>query len=174
MFKELNNLKIFFESPTREFNVREFARILKISPATASTLLRKYAKEDLIIERKDRNFIFYKANLESEYYQNAKKYYIIIKIRESGLIEELNKFYIKPTIILFGSVSNGMDVENSDLDLVVISEKKAEFKETEKFEKNLKREIQIFSVKDIKELKNPHLINNVLNGTVLQGEIKWI
>ena len=26
----------------------------------------------------------------------------------------------------------------------------------------------------IKDLKNEHLINNVLNGIVIQGELKWI
>ena len=35
MFKELNILKVFFESPNKEFNVREIARIVKIAPAQA-------------------------------------------------------------------------------------------------------------------------------------------
>ena len=67
-----------------------------------------------------------------------------------------------------------MDTETSDIDLVVISEKTADFPEQKKFETKLNREIQIFAVKDIKDLRNEHLINNVMNGIVIQGEIKWI
>lgn len=173
MFKEMNNLKIFFESSTKEFNVREVSRILKISPATASSQLKRYAKEGFLKERRERNLILYKANLENESYLDAKKYYNIIKIKESGLIDELNKFYIKPVIVLFGSASEGLDVENSDIDLVIISERDSKFKEIEKFEKKINRPIQTFIIKELKDLKNPYLINNVLNGTVIQGELKW-
>ena len=174
MFKELNALKIFLESPTRDFNVREVARILKITPATASTQLNSFAKKGFLKQRKERNFIFYKANLESEIYLDLKIFYNIRKIRESGLIEELNKFYIKPLIVLFGSASHGLDVEGSDIDLLIISEKKSDFNQIKKYKKKLNRELQLFVVKKIKDLKNEHLINNVLNGIVLQGDLKWI
>jgi predicted nucleotidyltransferase len=173
MFKELNILKIFFESPMREFNVREAARILKIAPATASSQLKLFTKDNILKEKRERNFILYRANIDSEEYKDIKRYYNIKKIKDSGLIEELNKSYIKPAIILFGSAYEGMDVENSDIDLVVISEKTSEFKDIEKFEKKLNRPIQMFIVKDLKDLKNPHLINNILNGIVIQGELKW-
>ncbi len=44
MFKELNVLGVFFNSPTKEFNVREAARILKKNPATISKQLKELAK----------------------------------------------------------------------------------------------------------------------------------
>jgi len=171
MLKELNTLNPFFEEPEREFNIREIARILKVSPATASKDLKEFSRGQILGERKDRGYIFYKADLESQKYRDLKIYYNINKIRKSGLIEELNNLYLKPTIILFGSFSTGLDRETSDIDLVVISENKEEFSLKEKFEKKLKREIQIFNVKNLKELRNNGLINNVLNGIILQGEI---
>ncbi|PIN78070.1 hypothetical protein COV15_00205 [Candidatus Woesearchaeota archaeon CG10_big_fil_rev_8_21_14_0_10_34_12] len=177
MFKELNILRVFFEYPSREFNVREIARILKIAPATASSQLKKFVKAGILKERKERMLNLYKADLESFQYIILKKFYIVLKIKESGLIEELNKFYLKPTIVLFGSASKGTDIEESDVDLLIISEKTKEFSDLGKLtliEKKLKRKIQLFIVKNIKELKNEHLINNVLNGTILQGELKWI
>ena len=76
-------------------------------------------------------------------------------------------------MVLFGSAFYGLDTEDSDIDLVIISEKKQELPNFKQFEKKLNRKLQLFVVKDIKELKNEHLINNVLNGLVLQGEIKW-
>jgi len=173
MFKEINILRLFFEESTREFNVREIARILKISPAAASYKLKALANKSLLRERKERMLILYKANLESELYQDSKVFYNVRKIKESGLIKELNKFYLKPTIILFGSITFGLDTETSDIDLLIISEKKKEFTQRSKFEKKLNRPIQILIVKEVKELKNKHLISNIINGIVLQGKIRW-
>ena len=174
MFKELNILKLFLESPSKEFNVRESARILKVSPATVSKELKKLAKDGILRERKDRLFNFYKSNLDSDLFIDIKIFYTLRKIRKSGLIESLNRFYGKPTLILFGSAAHGLDTEMSDYDFVVISEKSKEFNEKDKYEKALKKRIHIFVVKEFKELKNEHLINNVLNGNVMQGEIRWI
>lgn len=173
MFKELNTLAIFLRSPNKEFNVREAARLLKIAPATASKELQKFAKQEILTEKKERGFNLYKANLESDLYRDIKVFYNLRSIKESGLIQALNSFYLKPAIVLFGSASQGLDVETSDFDMVIISEKTAKFSNLEKFEKKIGRRLQLFAVKNLKELKNEHLINNVANGIVIQGEIKW-
>ena len=173
MFKELNILKPFLEEPNREFNVREIARILKIAPATASKELKKFQKEGILKGRKERMLNLYKTDIENDSYKDLKVYCNIRKIKGSGLIESLNSFYLKPAIILFGSAASGLDTETSDIDLAVISEKTKEFPERKHFEKKLKRNLQLFITKDIKHLNNPHLINNILNGIVIQGSIKW-
>ena len=174
MFKKFIILKLFFEEPSMEFSVRELARIIKIAPATASKELKKFSKEGILKERKERIFNLYKSNLENDYYKDLKAFYNLRKIKDSGFLDALNKFYLKPTIILFGSASSGLDIENSDFDFLIISEKTKEFTDLSKYEKKLKRKIQIFVVKNIKDLKNKHLINNVLNGINIQGEVKWI
>ena len=174
MFKELNMLKLFFEEPSREFNVREVARLLKISPATASKELKKFVKESILRTKKQKLFSFFKANLESDDYRDIKVYYNIKKIKDTGLLASLNKFYLKPAIVLFGSAAFGMDTETSDIDLLIISERTSEFPELKKFENKLNRKLQIFAIKEIKNIKNEHLINNALNGLKIQGEIKWI
>jgi len=174
MFKELNMLKPFFENPLKEFNIREIARLLKIAPATAGKQLKLFAKKGILKERKERNLILYKSNLDNEQYLDLKKFYNIRKIKESGLIDELNKIYLKPAIILFGSASEGIDIENSDIDLLIISEKIKDLMNHEIFENKLNRKLQFFIVKSIKDIKNNHLINNMINGIKLQGEIKWI
>lgn len=174
MFRKLNILKFFFEEPSREFNVREVARLLDISPATASKDLKSLVKQGLLKERKERMLNLYKANIEDELYRDVKIFYNIRKLKESGLISALNKFYLKPAIIMFGSCASGMDTKTSDFDLLIVSEKTKEFPEIKKFEKGLNRKLQIFVVKGIRNLKNGHLINNVLNGIVIQGNIRWI
>ncbi|MEK6873429.1 MAG: ArsR family transcriptional regulator [Nanoarchaeota archaeon] len=173
MFKELNILRLFFEDSNREFNVREVARILKLSPASVSSKLKDFAKKGILLENKERNYILYKANLDNELYRNLKVFYNIKKIRESRLIDKLNEFYLKPTIVLYGSFSKGLDVNESDIDLVVISENNKDFPYLKEFENKLKREIHIFSVKNLKNLRNEHLVDSVINGIVLQGILKW-
>lgn len=174
MFNKLNNLKIFFEDPIKEFNVREVARILEISPATASKKLKEFAKQNILMERKQKIFHLYKTNLESDCYRDLKIYYNLRKIKDSGLTNALDKFYLKPTIVLFGSAAFGLDTKTSDFDILVISEKTKEFSDLKRFEKKMNRKLHLFIVKNIKELKNKHLINNIINGITLQGNVKWI
>lgn len=173
MFKKLNILKIFFEYPTKEFNVREIARRAHISPATASKVLKELTKKGILKEKKEKLLNLYKANIENDLYRDLKVFYNIRKIKESGLLIELNIFYLKPTIVLFGSAANGYDTENSDIDLLIISEKTKKFPNLKKFEKKLNRKIQIFVVENLRDLKNRHLINSISNGIVIQGEIVW-
>jgi|SRR3989344_4334568 len=173
MFKEINILEPFFEEPNKEFNVRELARILKITPATASKKLKAFKEERMLKHRRERMLDLYRADLESSAYLDIKVYYSISKLRNSGLIAALNEFYIKPTIILFGSVAKGLDTDTSDIDIVIVSENSREFPKQKEFEKKLGKEMQIFAVKRLGELRNKHLINNVLNGMVLQGEAQW-
>lgn len=174
MFKEINTLRPFFENPYKQYSVREAARILNITPATASKKLKDFAKKEILKYEKSRAYDLYQANIDNVAFRDIKVYYSITKIRQSKLLEELNKFYLKPTIILFGSTAGGYDTEESDIDLVVISENKKEFPKQKDFEKKLKKKIQLFIINDLKELRNEHLINNVLGGIVLQGEIRWI
>ena len=174
MFKELNILKLFFETPSKEYNVREIARKLKIAPATASKDLDSLSNMNILEKRKERNFTLFKANFEGDLYLDLKVFYNIRKLKDTKLIEEINKFYGKPSIILFGSMSQGLDREHSDIDLLIISEKVSEFPLKEKYEKLFHRNIHLFVYRKISDEKNKHLINNMINGILLQGEIKWI
>ncbi len=173
MFKELNILKPFFKDQSREYNVRELAKILRLAPATVSKKLKEFNKKNILVHRKERNLDLYKSNLESDSYLDLKVYYNIQKIRKSGILEEINQFYLKPAIVFFGSGSNGMDALDSDFDFLIISEKTKSYN-LDKYEKKLDKKIQLFVYKNIEQIKNKHLVNNMLNGIVLQGEIKWI
>lgn len=164
-------MKPFLENPVRDYSVREFASAARVSPATASAKLKRLAKEGILIYRKERNLDLYKADVESDAFKDLKAYYNVRKIRESGLMEALSEFYLKPTIVLFGSMSYGTDTTKSDMDLLILTAKKDPFQRKEEFERKLGREIQIFAVGELKELKNTHLVRNAIKGTVLQGEL---
>src|SRR3989344_2046423 len=126
MFKKMN-IWPFFETPNREFAVREFARLQHVAPATASRYLQDLCKQDLLKRRKERNFILYAANEDSDAYKDAKKSENIKRIRASGLLNYLNAQFKQPlAIFLFGSYAKGENRADSDIDMLVIVHSKKE------------------------------------------------
>ena len=168
MLNIINNLKPFFEDCYRRINVREFSRIIKVSPPTASKLLSEYEKTGLLTMNKDRNYIFYYANKKSKDFIDLSRIYWRNMLKE--IIEHLNKILLSPTIILFGSLSKAEAKIDSDIDICILTHKKE--LNLVQFEKRLKRKIQIFFFNSIKEIDAQELKNNILNGYILNGRIK--
>ena len=166
-------INIFVDNPHKEFHVREMARLVRKSPTTASHTLKKLKQEGLLLSKKEKNHLLYKANTQNKAFRDLKLYLNLKKIRSSGLIDYLSEYYNYPSaIILFGSFRKAENIPSSDIDLCVISSKKEEPNLT-KFEKKLKHKIQlqIYSKKNILLLrkKNPELLNNIINGFVMEG-----
>ncbi|MBI2564688.1 AAA family ATPase [Candidatus Woesearchaeota archaeon] len=87
VFKELNILRVFIEEASREFNVREVARLIKIAPATASKELKKFANLGILTSRKERRHDFYKANSENELFKDLRSFYHARKIKPAPFLE---------------------------------------------------------------------------------------
>ena len=168
MLNIINDLKPFFEDCYRRINVREYSRIIKVSPPTASKLLSKYTKIKLLISYKDKNYIFYYSNINSKDFIELSRIYWRNKLLE--LLDHLNKRLLNPTIILFGSLAKAETKIDSDIDLCILSHKKE--LNLSSFEKKFKRKFAIFFFKSINEIDNPELKNNIINGYVLNGRIK--
>ena len=167
MLKIFNDLEPFFLDNYRRINIREYARIRKISPPSSSTLLSKLNKEGLLLKEEQKNYIYYVANKESKLFVNLSRVYWQLKFMKFGLIDNLNKELISPLIILFGSFSKSEINKNSDIDFAIftVSKKKVDLTS---FEKKLKRKIQVFMFKNKKEV-NENLLNNINNGFILFG-----
>lgn len=162
MLNIFNKLSVFFEDCYQEVNVREYAKIMKISPPTASTTLKKLEKEELLNSRIERKNHLYRANTENHFFIDLSKVYWRQKLNE--LTKQLTEQINYNTIILFGSIIKGETTINSDIDLYLnIEEKKIELKE---YEKKLKRKIQLHFKN---ELNNHHLKKNIQQGLILNG-----
>ncbi len=176
MEKELTMLKSFFEEPSRMFSIRELSRILRINHTTVRQQLNRLVKNGFLSSRKDGLYVFYKLIL-SKKVLNLKLFYNLEKIRESSIIEDLEKVYDLPTIILFGSYASAMDYLTSDIDICVISNVEKGFS-VEKYEKRLNRKVSIhkFSKMSWEKAKkaNPNLVNNICNGLILSGELEVV
>jgi len=174
MERKLTILAPFFEEPNRKFSIRELSRILKINHTTVRQYLNKLVKEGFLSLKKEGLYSFYRLVL-SKKTLNLKLYYNLEKIRESGIIEDLEKAFDLPVIVLFGSYSSATDDKTSDIDLCLLSNTEKEFS-TQKYEKKLNRKISIhkFNKTSWEKAKksNPGLVNNICNGLVLSGELE--
>ncbi|MDD5133657.1 MAG: nucleotidyltransferase domain-containing protein [Candidatus Nanoarchaeia archaeon] len=174
METKITILKSFFEDPNRRFSLRELSRILKINHTTVRQYLNKFVKEGYLSVKKEGVYSFYQLIL-SRNTLNLKLYFNLEKLRTSNIINDLEKVYDFPVVVLFGSYASATDDKTSDIDICVISNIKKEFP-TEKYEKILYKKVNIekFNKKDWeKTIKtNPYFINNICNGIVLSGELE--
>lgn len=161
----------FFVNPTAKLRVREIERTLKLPLPSVIRYCKEMEKEGILTTIKTGNVNFYVANRGSEKYLLEKKLCNIKKIYESGLIEYIRQELSNPAIVLFGSFSKGEDTEESDIDLYIETPSKKKVI-LEKFEKLLKRRIQVFQHKNLNEISNPYLANNIINGITLNNYIE--
>ncbi|MDP3766097.1 MAG: nucleotidyltransferase domain-containing protein [Nanoarchaeota archaeon] len=160
-------LAIFFENPSREFHLRELSRILKLSMPTIISSTDKLAKEKLIIKEKGKVVTKVMANRDNIDFARCKRLHNLELIYDSSLINHISEAHNQPkAIILFGSFSRGEDIEKSDIDIAVITNKRLNL-DLSKYEKILKKTINLHEVsldKISEEFKA-----NLLNGIVLEG-----
>lgn len=169
MLKIINNLCPFIEDCYREIGVREYSRIMKITPPTASKLLKELELEGLLKKKIDRGYLLFRANRESSILKDLSKIYWKQKLRK--VIEYLNSELYKPAIILFGSLIKLETRKDSDIDLVIFTNLKKKI-DLEKFGKSFKRKIQLFKFESLSKINSKELKMNLLNSYIIQGVIK--
>ena len=160
-------LEVFFEYPSRELHLRELSRILKLSMPTIISTTSSLSKEKLIIKTKGKVITKVTANRENINFARYKHLYNLERIYTSGIIDYLSNIYNHPkNIILFGSFSRGEDVESSDIDIAINTNKKLN-QDMSKYERILKKTVNVHEVnmdKISSEFKA-----NLANGIVLEG-----
>ncbi len=161
--------ELFFEYPSRSFQIREISRLTKIPKTTVHRGIKNLLKSKVVIEKKSTPFPSYSANETYLWYRFYKKYSLLEKIYASGLVDFLEESFHPRCIILFGSGAKGEYVKESDLDIFILaSERKLDVK---KFENKINHKINLLFNEDFNHL-SPELLNNILNGTKLSGFIK--
>ncbi len=163
-------LREFFFYPTRNLQMRQISRNTKISQPSVINHLKALVKLGLVIKEDDKGiYPSYKANRDSKLFRTYKKVNLLMQLEENMLVDFINDKCLPNCIILFGSSSLGEDIENSDIDLFVQSK---EVKlDLEKFDKLLKRKVNIFFEDKFNRLSE-ELKNNLINGVKLRGYLK--
>jgi len=160
MLKIINDLKEFFEDNYKRIHVREYAKLQKISPPTASKILEKYKQQNILKKEVNMQYFYYYANKDSFDFRDLQRIYYRKKL--INLINYIKQEAIAPKIILFGSLAKAEVKKTSDIDLAVITVSKVKI-QTKNFEKDLNRKIQIFKFESFKKIPM-ELKNNILNG----------
>ena len=174
MFTKDNNLKVMellYKFPYSSFHIRQTARLTGLSVTGVIKIIKKLKAEKLITTSRKANLLEIKPDFNGKFLI-FKRLYNIYSLYESGLLVLLKKFYEMPqAIILFGSYSEGTDMEKSDIDLAIISSKKDEL-DLSKFESKLARKINIHLI----NLENTpqEFKNSLANGIVLEGFVEII
>ncbi|MBI4015270.1 MAG: nucleotidyltransferase domain-containing protein [Candidatus Aenigmarchaeota archaeon] len=167
-------LRVFFNDPNPAgtgFQLRQIGRIVKITPKSVAKYLNELANEGLIIKSEHSIYKYpvYWPNRSSTDFLFLKKMDNILSIKESGLIDFLDRNCMPDAIVLFGSFSRGEDVKESDIDLFMVAKEKQ--LDIAKFEKYLDKQINIIWEENFNRLSK-ELRNNIINGIVLHGYLK--
>jgi len=160
----------FFVNPNSKLRVREIERLLNLPLPSVIRYCKELEKEGILTIFKVGTIKFYTASRNQKYFVE-KMLYNIKSINNTQLIDYIRKELSNPVIILFGSYSKGEDTEQSDIDIYIETPSKKKIS-LESYERKLKRKIQLFQHKNIREIKNMYLANNIINGITLNKELQ--
>jgi DNA-binding transcriptional ArsR family regulator len=162
-------LQEFFDSPRKDFQMREISRRTKIAQPSVMNHLKALAAEGLIVREKKGIYPSFRAERDSEMFRLYKKMNLVLRIKTGGLLDFIYDSCVPDCIILFGSSSKGEDIEESDIDLFIASKEKK--LNLGKYERVLNRKITPFFEEKFSRLSS-ELKNNILNGIILNGYLK--
>jgi len=161
----LEVLKIFFIEPTTIHFIKEISKKIHLAPTSVRKHLNSLLKSGLIKRKKAKPFNGFIADRENEDFIFYKRVYNLYSLKELKNFL-INKLYPK-LIVIYGSYALGEDVEESDIDLLILTKTKKEIN-LEKFEKKLKREIHAIILENLNKI-DKNLLNKIYAGIVLYG-----
>jgi predicted nucleotidyltransferase len=176
--KELDILEEFTGNYSGRIYGRAVAKKLKMNQKTASTILAKLEKENILKFTQEGKNKYYFLNKFNAYIKDTLK---IIEIsrkikflernkKEIGLFEKLEE-RTKGVLIIFGSYSGGRSTEKSDLDVFVIGN----IKEIEDLEQLYNIKINIIKSSEDKFDKEENIIKEIMqNHIILKGAEEFI
>jgi len=115
-------LKYLIRRPNQSLYESEIAKSVSISTGSANQSLKSLLKKDIVKLEKKGNMNFYMLNLDNPFVRQYKITQTIAKL--NGLINKLK--HLTKRIILFGSCAEGTDMQDSDIDLAIVSSNKKE------------------------------------------------
>ncbi len=163
----LQTLEVFFLEPTRIHFIRSISKKIGLAQTSVRNHIKFLLENKIILKKQSSPFNGYVANREDENFIFYKSIYNLSSLKNLKDFM-INSCYPK-AVILFGSYLRGEDIEESDIDLFVLSKNKREL-DIKKFEGDLKRRINILFCDSLNKL-DEKIQNKIRNGFVLEGEL---
>lgn len=113
--------QLLFGLKKRELHVRELARQAGLHEASIRQELKKLSGLDLVLKRRDGNRAYFRANTAHPLYPEIHR----LVLKTSGLVEVVRESLRGADIevaFVFGSVAQGLETAQSDVDLMVIGD----------------------------------------------------
>jgi predicted nucleotidyltransferase len=115
-----------------------------MDPMTVKRALDLLVIDNLILRNKEKNQILYKANIENPAFRYLKIAYNLSWLHKKGVSNFLqNNMNTVTSILLFGSYAKGENDNESDIDILVISQSKNT--PTAELTKLLKRDVNLIN-----------------------------
>jgi predicted nucleotidyltransferase len=156
-YKDWKLLRIFLTNPDREFYTKEISRTTGIGSGTVNIFLRKIHKDNIITKEIIGNIHLYRLNNELELVKKLKIVNTLLEFELHKITEQFLK--IDDTIsslVLYGSHANGENDSKSDMDLLLLINKKKTFTPlVQQLERKMKKTIslQMFTISEWHKLK---------------------
>jgi len=113
--------KLLYGPAEEELHIREIERRTGLNDRTIRQELLKLLKLDLVIDRKDSNRVYYRANKSNPLYPDIRN----LVLKTAGMVDLFRSaLKDKPVqmAFIFGSISEGKETADSDVDLFIIGQ----------------------------------------------------
>jgi len=159
---------LFLGDPMQEYHEREVIRKTGVSKGSANKILRILADSDLLVRERRGRMVFYRLNLKEPAVRQFKVLSNIYTLKK--VLHQLRGHTRR--IVLFGSCSQGTDVKESDIDMLILTSEKSKARETiSEFNRKNERKIAsiIVDANEFVKLKREDkpLFENIERGIVL-------
>lgn len=118
-------LTYFLSHPSSEAYVKELAQLLKIGPTSANNTLGRLEKVGLLQREDKARSHFYSLDNESAVVRSLKVSYLLARLEDAEFVNkllEVDEGLI--SICIYGSFADGTFDEKSDLDVLIISQRR--------------------------------------------------
>jgi len=171
-YRDWKILKFFLDKPDRSFYTKEISRNTKIGSGTVNHFLKKIHKDNILKKEVVGNVHLYHLNNESELVKQLKIFNTLLEFKKIKFTDEfLKENNDVISLILYGSYANGENDTKSDIDILVLRNRKKDFTETlQKLERKTKKTIstQVLTISDWEKLKEK---DKIFYESILQKHI---
>jgi predicted nucleotidyltransferase len=160
--------EFFLEDPTKEYHEREVIRKTGVSKGSAGKILKLLTILGFLNREEKGRMAIYKLNLKEP---SVRQFKILLNTFGLKRLTESLKDHSRK-IILFGSCSQGTDVKDSDIDLLIITTEKEKAKKMiSKFNQKNERKVAPITVSMneyvLMKQEDKPLYENVERGIIL-------
>ncbi len=168
--------ELIFSYPNRVFHLRLLEKETGFSTTAVLSSVQELLSYNLVHIEEGSLTTNISANLDSEAYRFYKLVFNLYRLKRYCFIDQLIEVFQTPeTIVLFGSYARGEDIEESDIDLLVLSLNKPSKARLSSLvgsmEKELKRKVTIHHLPHLHKSSDAFK-NTVANGIVLHGYLR--